>query len=257
MIHAPRIDWRSCRTQAAWYALAYTVYSSMETIRVAGGGGTLRQALPVWVTVLAVCMAVNAFHGLLLAAGAQWTHAARRHRLWRGVLVLLVSTSMQPLLNASMLRTAAEVFHPSTLAALASSPFIIWRTLVGGTLFFGYCLLVQRSRQRQDQLARTELARVASELRLREARAQALEHCVDPVLLERTVAALRSAYARNSKEGGSLLDALVEFLRLAMPAVRAGATLDTDRAAVRAWRRLHDQLEGPAPSPDNARQGEP
>lgn len=256
MSHTARIDWRTCRIQAAWYMAAYTVYSSMEIIRVAAVGATLRQTAPVWGIALAASLAISFGSGLALAAGAQWTHAARHRGLRRAVLVVLGLALVHPQVNTSLLRGAAHLFLPAALAALASNPFAMWRCLVGGTLFFGYCLLVQQSRARQDQLARAELERAGTEVRLREARARALEYCVDPILLERTVAALRAAYARDRAAGESLLDALVDFLRLAMPSVRAGATLDTDRATVRAWQRLHDQLEGVPPVPDSTRKGE-
>ena len=68
------------------------------------------------------------------------------------------------------------------------------------------------------------------------------------MLLERTVSALRTAYARNRAEGDTLLDALVEFLRLAMPAVRSGSTLNRDAEALGAWRRLHEKLAGLQPA---------
>jgi hypothetical protein len=257
MSRAPSIDWRTCRVQAAWYMVAYTVYSSMEILRIAAVGATLQQAAPVWITSQAICLALAFACGLALAAGAQWAHAAPRQLPWRAVVVVLGLALVQPQLNTALLRGAARLFLPSAVAALASNPFAIWRCIVGGSLFFGYCLLVQQSRGQQDQLARAELERAGTEVRLREARARALEYCIDPVLLERTIAALRTAYARDRVAGESLLDALVDFLRLAMPSVRAGATLDTDRATVRAWQRLNDQLEGLPPVPLPARKGEP
>lgn len=123
------------------------------------------------------------------------------------------------------------------------------RGVVGSALFFGYCRLVQASRARRGQIERAELDRAASEVRLREARVQALEQCIDPVLLQRTIAGLRAAYARDRREGEALLDLLVEFLRAAMPAVRAGTGLGSDSAALGAWGRLRARLEQLPPVP--------
>jgi hypothetical protein len=256
MIRSPRIDWRTCWLQAAWFAAAYTVYSSMEIIRVAGDGGTLGQSLAVWAVSLALALVMSVVQGLGIAAGTQWTYALPRHGLWSGALIVLALALSHAQLNTITLHAASHLILPTVLEAAAPNPFTFWRAIVGGTLFFGYCRLVQHSREQQDQLARAALVRAATEVRLREARARTLEHCVDPVLLERTIAALRTAYARDRAAGESLLDAMVDFLRLAMPAVRAGATLETDRATLWAWQRLHDQLENEPPAPDHGRQGE-
>jgi hypothetical protein len=256
MILGQRIDWRTCWLQTAWFAVAYTIYSSMEIIRVAGNGGTLRQAVAVWTVSLAISLSMSIAHGLGIAAGTQWTHASPRHGLWLGALIVLALALLHAHANTFMLQAASHLILPPVLETAAPNPFTFWRAIVGGTLFFGYCRLVQHSREQQDQLARAALVRAGTEVRLREARARALEHCVDPVLLERTIAALRSAYARDRAAGESMLDAMVDFLRLAMPAVRAGATLETDRATLRAWQRLHDQLESQPPAPTHGRQGE-
>jgi hypothetical protein len=253
MIRSPRIDWRTCWQQTAWFAVAYTVYSSVEIIRVSGDGGTLRQAVAVWTVSLTISLSLSVAHGMGIAAGTQWTHASPRHALWRGALIALILALLHAHVSTFMLMAASHFILPPVLETAAPHPFTFWRAIVGGTLFFVYCRQVQLSRERQDQLARSALVRVGMEVRLREARAQALEHCVNPVLLERTIAALRCAYSRDRAAGASLLDAMVDFLRLAMPAVRSGVSLATDRATLRAWQRLHDQLEREPPAPTHAR----
>jgi len=236
MSRAWHIDWPLCFRQASLMAVMHIIFSTTDALRLTSDGPTLWElasalaiALPNWFPL-----------GLILAAGAQWAHAAPRHGLLRSIGVVLVPALANGQINHYMLHFVAISGMP--LIAPASYPFAFWRGALGGALFFSYCRLVQRSRERQDQLARAEIARASAEVRLREARASALEHCIDTVLLERTVAALRTAYGRNRAEGDTLLDALVEFLRLAMPAVRSGSTLNRDAEALGAWRRLREKL---------------
>jgi len=240
MSRALHIDWPLCARQASLMAVMHIIFSTTDAVRLASDVPTLPQlasalaiSLPTWFPL-----------GLILAAGAQWAHAAPRHRLWRSICVVLVPALLNGQINQYLLRFVAINFSDMPLIAPASYPFAFWRGALGGALFFSYCRLVQRSRERQDQLARAEIERASAEVRLREARASALEHCVDTVLLERTVAAMRTAYARNRGEGDTLLDALVEFLRLAMPAVRSGSTLNRDAEALGAWSRLREKLAG-------------
>ena len=244
MSSARHIDWPLCFRQASLMAVMHIIFSTTDALRLTSDGPTLWEfasalaiALPNWFPL-----------GLILAAGAQWAHAAPRHRLWRSIGVVLVPALVNGQINQYLLRFVAVTFSGMPLIAPASYPFAFWRGALGGALFFSYCRLVQRSRERRDQLARADIARASAEVRLREARASALEHCIDTVLLERTVAALRTAYARNRGEGDMLLDALVEFLRLAMPAVRSGSTLNRDAEALGAWRRLHEKLAGLQPA---------
>ena len=244
MRRASRIDWPLCAQQALLMTVMHIIFSTTEAIRLTSDGPTLKQ----FATVMAVSLPTWFPLGMILAAGAQWAHAAPRHRLWRSTCVVLVPALVNGQINEYLLRFIALAFSDAPVISAASYPFAFWRGALGSALFFSYCRLVQRSRERQDQLARTEIERASVEVRLREARASALEHCVDTVLLERTVAALRTAYTRSRGEGDTLLDALVEFLRLAMPAVRSSSTLNSDAAAVSAWNRLRERLESLQPA---------
>jgi hypothetical protein len=238
MSRALRIDWPLCAQQASLMTVMHIIFSTTEAIRLTSDAPTPGQ----FATVLAISLPTWFPLGLILAAGAQWAHAAPRHRFWRSTCVVLIPALVNGQINEYLLRFFSPAFSDVPLISAASYPFAFWRGALGSTLFFSYCRLVQRSRERQDLLARAEIERASVEVRLREARASALEQCVDTVLLERTVAALRTAYTRSRGEGDALLDALVEFLRLAMPAVRSSSTLNGDAAAVSAWNRLRERL---------------
>lgn len=243
-----RIDWRLCAWQALALATYYSAFSTTEALRLAGDG-----KLPAVLILLGISLVNWYALGVILAAGAQWTQADPRHRLLRTaafiVLPGLLNGQVDTLLRYSLSYFEISALDPNNVAWL----FAAWRGAVGSALFFGYCRLVHASRARRGQIERAELERAASEVRLREARVHALEQCIDPVLLQRTIAGLRAAYARERREGEALLDLLVEFLRAAMPAVRSGTGLGSDSAALGAWGRLRTRLEQLPPVPATAR----
>lgn len=239
-----RIDWRLCRWQAVALGMCYSAFSTTEALRFADNG-----KLPAVLILLCTSFVTWFGLGLALAAGAQWTQADARHLLLRTAGFILLPGVLNGQIDTVM-RHALSHFELSSLDANNIAwLFAAWRGGVGSALFFGYCRLVQASRARRGQIERAELERAASEVRLREARVHALEQCIDPVLLQRTIAGLRAAYARDRREGEALLDLLVEFLRAAMPAVRAGTGLGSDSAALGAWGRLCARLEQLPPVP--------
>jgi hypothetical protein len=238
MNRSRRIDWRLCRLQAVLYGVAALTFSTSDFVRI-GGQAVLsfRPALLLTVTYVAWVAA-----GLVLAAGAQWAHAASGRGLWRGVLVVVVAAAMQGPLFVLLMYAVVNPVLSEPFAVLGSSVYVFWLGTLSGGLFFGYCLLVQRSRDRRGLLARAEIERTNTEARLRETQTWALEQRFDPALLERSLGGLRSTYAHDRAAGEDLLGALVEALRLAVPAACGGAPPDHD-AARRAWNHLRERLE--------------
>lgn len=113
-----------------------------------------------------------------------------------------------------------------------------------GGLFFAYCLIVQRSLRVRDQLARAELARARTTIDLAQAQGDAMAARIDPAFMLRALTALRTAYDRGDGRADGLLDALVAFLRLAMPAVSSGrSTLLAELALLRAHAQLVALIE--------------
>jgi hypothetical protein len=96
---------------------------------------------------------------------------------------------------------------------------------------------------------RAEIARQQSEAVLSAAQLQALQGQVDPAFLIRALEEVERRYSANPSGADRLLDALVSFLRTAMPAVRSGAsTLVAEIALATDYARVRSELdeEGPA-----------
>ena len=101
---------------------------------------------------------------------------------------------------------------------------------------------MHRARRRLADLASAEFARTELDARVREAQAGAIERSVDPALLEQSLEGLRRAYGRDRATGETLLDSLVECLRLAMPEIREGQHRAAGRAGA-AWQGMRSQIE--------------
>jgi hypothetical protein len=233
-----RIDWRLCWLQAALYAATQTVFSTTEGIRYVVEEGAVRDISPLLMASFVIWLA----SGVALAAVAQWAWGTATRTLLGGVVVLTASAVHSPA-NAILLQILVRAYFPEADVPLVPILYMFWIGTLGGGLFFGYCTLVQRSVSRSRELAHVDIERTDLEARLRQARTAFLERSVDPALLERSLAALRAAHARDSKGSAALLDQLVEFLRLAMPAVREGCGVRTDVATQRAWNQLRERLD--------------
>jgi hypothetical protein len=235
-----RIDWWLASMQAACFAVAQTVFSATEVLRIAIDAHELWHVAPLLLLVLLSWM----LSGLVLAAGAQWALTATSRRWWRLAAVVPAAALLHGPLNEFMvwglLRSMQS--HAAPLV-VAPSLFLFWRAALGGTLFLAYCLMVQRSRERRRELAASTINRARLEASVREARAGTIQRSLDPALLEQSLATLRTAYGRDRADGEELLDALVEYLRRAMPSIRDGLPVHADSAVQVAWHQLRRKLE--------------
>jgi hypothetical protein len=128
--------------------------------------------------------------------------------------------------------------------APASPLYLAWGTLLYSGLFVGAHALAWRAERVQRRLEQAEIARSRSETLFDQARLASLQGVVDPAFLLRVLDALRRLYASDVAAAERLLDQLVAFLRLAMPAVRSGrSTLGAELTIARSHLGLHAALD--------------
>jgi len=96
----------------------------------------------------------------------------------------------------------------------------VWIQLFFGGLFTGACVIAHRAERLRETRARMAIERSHTEALLAEAQLRALEAHVDPAFLLRVVDLVQRRYAVDTEAADRLLDALVAFLRRAMPGVR-------------------------------------
>lgn len=230
----PRIDWRRGLAQG-WVlgllplAVDLPLPTMISTLGISGALQYLSREL-----------LMGTFRGLVWAWTAQWVEG---RLTWPAMAVLVVAETA--LLVVLSVGVRDSIGGPSRdYIHNASFMMLFWLQLVYGSVFFAYCLATQRALRVRGVLARAELERERSATALNEARIDALAARIDPTLLLRVLTAAKRAYARRSDGADTLLDALVTFLRLAMPAVRRGkSTLLSELALLRAYAALLTQLE--------------
>lgn len=227
------------RGAAYWLLLAMAV--SLTELAVYGGGsprevvdGVVR-LLPSWVAatlplVLFAAWGLPRLRAGPLALGAAVVAAGG------GLLQARLTFRTGPLAwTTPALGTNSDI---ATNAA-----FSIWVLLFYGGLFVGLFALLSRDERTRTLLGRAEIARSRGEVLLHEAQLAALRGSVDPQFVLRALDAMASRFASDPTGADRLLDRLVGFLRLAMPAVRSGAsTLGAEIAIVRSFEQVADEL---------------
>ena len=142
------------------------------------------------------------------------------------------------------------MFGASQWWALEASPLhLLWTSFIHGGVFFAAYRFSVRSQRTRGLLMRAEIARQQSEAVLSAAQLQALQGQVDPAFLIRALVEVERRYSANPAGADRLLDALVTFLRTAMPAVRSGAsTLAAEVALATDYARVCSELDEDAPA---------
>jgi hypothetical protein len=172
----------------------------------------------------------------VLACTAQWIEG----RLRAPQLVTLFLLGVVPLARLTSISRDATYFFAGFAPVAGAQPYIFWNSLVIGGGFFWYCLIVQRSLRTRELLARAEFERARTAAQLSAVQVQALEGRVETALLQRVLVALSDGYARDRA-----LDALVDFLRQAMPALRSGrSTLGAEVSLLRCYAVLVARVDG-------------
>jgi hypothetical protein len=135
------------------------------------------------------------------------------------------------------------------LSVPVSPIYLAWGTLLYSGLFVGAHALAWRAERVQQRLAQAEIARSRSETLFDQARLASLQGVIDPAFVLRVLDTLRRLYASDVEAAERLLDQLVAFLRLAMPAVRSGrSTLGAEVAIARSQLGLHAALDPARPA---------
>lgn len=236
MSPAPRIDVRRCLVQSL-------LMSGMQIVMFQPGYLIYLSAQDPSRAPLQVAVLLGSFLGfaMLIAASAQWVEGRWP---WPAIAAL---GAVECVALALLQRPGNAAAHQWLgLPTLRLSPmFAAWIAVVSGLPFFAYCLLVQRSVRVRALLGRAELERTRTAAVVGQARADALEGRVDPALLQRTLLALQAAYAGDRARAEALLDALVDFLRQAMPAIRSGrSTLMGELTLLRRYAALVRLVDG-------------
>jgi hypothetical protein len=122
--------------------------------------------------------------------------------------------------------------------------YLFWSNLVYGGLYsFGY-LATRRAQRLRHRLAELRLARNEADIRLREARLQAVRGQIQPAVLLDALSALQDRYAEDIDAGNALFDQIIDFLRAAMPGLRSGAsTMGAELNILSAYANLLDGLD--------------
>ncbi len=198
---------------------------------------------PVW--CLVGCMFVwfadhgsrsRGLRGLLIG----WLTVAVTSAIMQPYLSIGVQTWIREVLPATAVLNAGGVMrmppHPLTTSLTV---YNLWINLFyGGLLMVAYSLTLRRERVR-SLMHSNAVARNRTQAILDEARLQALQKQVDPALLLSAMRELEERYRSDSDGAERLLEALVEFLRCAMPGLsEPTSTVDTEVRLARAYARL-------------------
>lgn len=158
--------------------------------------------------------------GMALAVVAGWlAERLRPARAWALFPVIAVLWSLAWDGSASLsglVRDIAGVDLPPAGQFL----FTLWPMLAYGAPLFAFCVVDVRSRRTRALLAQAEAARMASATAIDAARLEHHARRVDPAMLLHSLQDVRSAIESGDVRAGTRVDALVEFLRAAMPAAR-------------------------------------
>ena len=127
------------------------------------------------------------------------------------------------------------------------------RLLFRFTISAGWSLLLialysmlQASRRSRQRLHDMQLGTLAAERNVVEADLRAMQARVEPDLLFAALSAVDQAYARSVEEGARALDALIAFLRAALPAEPGNtSTVAAELDLVRAYVGVAEILSGP------------
>jgi len=221
---SPQAHWRRMVTYGLLWGVASTAVESalaLGHVRGAEVTGFLLRTLVAWCTTGVVLASVLTFFG---------------HRAGSTAIALACAVAVAGLSVNTGNRRADEI--------KADGLHVLWGGLFYGGLFVLAYRLNARSERIRGVLARAEIARQRSETVLSAEQLKVLQGQVDPAFLLRVMTEVENRYGRDQDGVDRLLDALVGFLRDAMPGVRSGAsTLLAELGLVRAYARVLAELE--------------
>jgi hypothetical protein len=231
-----RIDWRRVAVQALLLTTMQIVAFNFGYLSYMSEGGAGRGPIAV-----AVMIATGFVMSLPLAASAQWVEGRWP---WPAITALVIAECTLTILQRDLNVVVQGMVGIRRDPAVSPYPTFAWVAFAGGIPFFAYCLVAQRAVRVRGLLARAEFERARTTTLLGQAEVDALEGRVDPAMLQRSLEALQSAYASDRARAEALLDALVDFLRQAMPALRSGrSTLLDELTLLRRYATLVNLVE--------------
>jgi hypothetical protein len=154
--------------------------------------------------------------------------------------------AMAPTFIAVMVAaTALQALQPRDYAVSTNAGYLGWSLTLYGLMFVGANVLAFRADRTRGRLSQAEIARRRSEVLFGQAELACLQGVVDPSFVLRVLDELQRRYACDDAAAADcLLDQLVAFLRLAMPALRSGhSTLGAELAIARVYLSLAAALE--------------
>ena len=128
---------------------------------------------------------------------------------------------------------AGEALHPPGGIGWVLNIFFELLMVGGATVW-----VINDRRRAQRARARShaaELQRIAAEKRSIESDLQTMQARIEPQFLFNTLAQVKLLYTRNHAAGERLLDALIAYLRAAMPKIRETSTVRHELELVRAY----------------------
>jgi len=233
---------RTVQSLFGWQrGLAYTlllgvVMSALEGIASTGAiyatgfaSPSILATIPGWICVAAVIVLTTAWG------------------VPRFALQALAAITVAVVVGFTLIRAATEPNWFPWLPGFpisASAWYLGWASMLYGALFVGTHALAFRADRTRGLLAQAEVARGRSETLFAQAELSSLQGVVDPAFVLRVLGEIQRRYAEDAARADRLLDQLVAFLRLAMPAVRSGrSTLGAELALVRSYTSLNAAVE--------------
>ncbi len=165
-----------------------------------------------------------------------------------GLAVFLVAVFL-PLLHWLIrqtfgLESVDDNAHTPALRRLTEVFFDVADFLVFGGLLAVIYVDSRTSLRNLKLMREAELDRARVEKHLRESRLQALQARVDPQFLSATLREVQRLYRPHSARSDAMLDALIRYLRAALPRLGVISTLGGEFALVEAWLDIADAREG-------------
>jgi signal transduction histidine kinase len=198
----------------------------LSAIGVGSGESGFVRLLPdnmIW----SQCIGLSVCGLVLLVLQANLTGALRIVAMLGAVTAgAAIGVTLAPILTGS-----------AAVPELATAP---WQAMVIGVFFGGiasaFFWLRERNANLSKELETRELARLEAEKRSIEAQLKMLQAQIEPHFLFNTLANVASLIRREPPLAGSLLDALIRYLRASLMRTRAeGGTLGDEMALLRAY----------------------
>ena len=207
----------------------------------------LAAALRETVGILLQSLASTAF----LIAAITFTERTAFAQSRRGLalaLCVLVAAPIATALGAWLSIATASIgwLRLTIQDSVALYLYLLWFSLVVGTLAATYFTLWERASRSASHLRAAEIERQAMEQRMVESRLNVMKARVDPEFLFRMIGDVQRLYRGDAEAAEQRLEDLIDYLRAALPQMRGGATtLGEEVRLAQAYLRLHeDAFEG-------------